>query len=198
CNRMFLSFSLQCQALQRLLLQITRLRRRMMITNKAAFIFVLALFLPEFICQPQHEPITYAHHYPDADARPNVCKIAHSTNTRDSQLLVLRLFYSSLGFPIKHFVVVVPERALSPPRGGMWYELEHLKDYAENVVIITCTNPPSVAEGWNAVFQAFPDEPWGVYCARDTAWTPGSLQKLAGHMWGATKDNSLEIALMRW
>lgn len=172
---MFLSFSLQCQALQRLLvtrlfllLQITRLRRRMMITNKATCICVLALFLPEFICQPQHEPITYAHHYPDADARPNVCKIAHSTNSRltsnsteyvpfvgtsiarDSQLLVLRLFYSSLDFPIKHFVVVVPERALSPPRGGMWYELEHLKDYAEIVVIITCTNPPSVAEGWNA------------------------------------------------
>ncbi|WIA34946.1 hypothetical protein OEZ86_013227 [Tetradesmus obliquus] len=87
---------------------------------------------------------------------------------------------------------------MNPPRGGMWYELEHLKDYAENVVIITCTDPPSVAEGWNAVFQAFPDEPWGVYCARDTAWMPGSLQKLAGHMWGATKDNSIELGIMQW
>ncbi|WIA34956.1 hypothetical protein OEZ86_013237 [Tetradesmus obliquus] len=80
----------------------------------------------------------------------------------------------------------------------MWYELEHLKDYAENVVIITCTDPPSVAEGWNAVFQAFPDEPWGVYCARDTAWMPGSLQKLAGHMWGGAGNGSIELALMNW
>uniref|UniRef100_A0A383WN37 Uncharacterized protein n=1 Tax=Tetradesmus obliquus TaxID=3088 RepID=A0A383WN37_TETOB len=79
----------------------------------------------------------------------------------------------------------------------MWYELEHLKEYATNVVIITCTNPPSVAEGWNAVFQAFPDEPWGVYCARDTAWMPGSLRKLAWHMWGATNNNSLEIGLVQ-
>jgi hypothetical protein len=69
---------------------------------------------------------------------------------RDSQLLVLRLFYSSLDFPVKHFVVVVPERAMNPPHGGMWHELEHLKDYANNVVILTCAHPPSVAEGWNA------------------------------------------------
>jgi hypothetical protein len=128
---------------------------------------LLVLFVSTATSQLQ-EPITYAHYYPSADARPNTCKIVHTAQkeqysnikdyvpfigtsiVRDSQLLVLRLFYSSLDFPVKHFVVVVPEMAMNPPRGGMWYELEHLKDYAENVVIITCTDPPSVAEGWNA------------------------------------------------
>ncbi|KAF6251793.1 hypothetical protein COO60DRAFT_1557243 [Scenedesmus sp. NREL 46B-D3] len=180
----------------------------------AAFCF-LVVFGHTVTIQLQ-EPITYAHHYPDAEARPNTCKIVHNNNSkqynnstgyvpfigtsivRDSQLLVLRLFYSSLDFPVKHFVVVVPERAMNPPHGGMWYELQHLKDYAEHVVIITCVESPSVAEGWNAVFQAFPEEPWGVYCARDTAWTPGSLQKLAGHMWGGASNGSIELALMGW
>jgi hypothetical protein len=51
------------------------------------------------------------------------------------------------------------------------------------------------------VFQAFPEDAWGVYAARDTAWMPGSLEKLAGHMWNATHNNgssALEIALMNW
>uniref|UniRef100_A0A383VVC8 Glycosyltransferase 2-like domain-containing protein n=2 Tax=Tetradesmus obliquus TaxID=3088 RepID=A0A383VVC8_TETOB len=87
---------------------------------------------------------------------------------------------------------------MSPPHGAIWYEVQHLKEYADNVVIITCEHTPSVAEGWNAVFQAFPDEAWGVYCARDTAWMPGSLQKLAGHMWRASNDSSIEVALMNW
>jgi hypothetical protein len=139
-------------------------------SKNAALLFTVGfLFFVSYTDASQsQEPITYAHYYLNADTRPNTCKIFHNTSkkqysnntnyvpfigtsiARDSQLLVLRLFYSSLDFPVKYFVVVVPERALEPPRGGMWYELEHLKDYAENVVIITCTNPPSVAEGWNA------------------------------------------------
>lgn len=117
---------------------------------------------------------------------------------RDPQQLVLRLYYSTLDYSVKYFVVVVPERALSPPHGAIWYEVQHLKEYADNAVIVTCERTPSVAEGWNAVFQAFPEEAWGVYCARDTAWMPGSLQKLAGHMWNASRDNSIEVALMNW
>jgi hypothetical protein len=49
-----------------------------------------------------------------------------------------------------------------------------------------------------AVFQAFPSKAWGLYAARDTAFMPGSLQKLAGHMWSASRDNSIEVALMNW
>jgi hypothetical protein len=69
---------------------------------------------------------------------------------RDPQQLVLRLFYSTRDYPVKHFIVVVPEKALSPPHAAIWYELEHLKEYADNVVIIACKRTPSVAEGWNA------------------------------------------------
>ncbi|WIA35977.1 hypothetical protein OEZ86_004357 [Tetradesmus obliquus] len=160
-------------------------------------------------------PVTYAHYYRYENTRPNICKIAHravrplngtsgyvpfigTSIGRDPQQLVLRLYYSTLEYPVKNFVVVIPERALSPPHGAIWYEVQHLKEYADNVVIITCTHTPSVAEGWNAVFQAFPDEAWGIYCARDTAWMPGSLQKLAGHMWNASRDNSMEVVLMNW
>jgi hypothetical protein len=49
-----------------------------------------------------------------------------------------------------------------------------------------------------AVFQDFPGEAWGVNAARDTAWMPGSLAKMAGHMWNASRDNSIEVALMNW
>jgi hypothetical protein len=148
-----------------------------------ALVVLLCICLYKVDGQPQYEPITYARYYHDANARANVCKIAHSSSSRtidsnstgyvpfigtsiarDSQLLVLRLFYSSLDFPVKHFVVVVPERAMNPPRGGMWYELEHLKDYAKNVVIITCTDPPSVAEGWNAGGHAQQQEPAAMVC----------------------------------
>lgn len=116
------------------------------------------------------EPITYAHHYPDEHMRPNTCKIAHNAAAagtsmngtsgyvpfigtsigRDPQQLVLRLYYSTRDCPVKHFIVVVPEKAMSPPHGAIWYELEHLKQYADNVVIIACTRAPAVAEGWNA------------------------------------------------
>ncbi|WIA41608.1 hypothetical protein OEZ86_008968 [Tetradesmus obliquus] len=87
---------------------------------------------------------------------------------------------------------------MSPPHGAIWYEVQHLKEYADNVVIITCEHTPSVAEGWNAVFQAFLEEAWGVYCSRDTAWMPGTLPKLAWHMWKASRDSSIEVALMNW
>jgi hypothetical protein len=116
------------------------------------------------------EPITYAHHYPSDHVRPNTCSIAHNAVAADSSLngtsgyipfigtsigrdpqqLVLRLFYSTRDYPVKYFIVVVPEKALSPPHAAIWYELEHLKQYADNAVIIACKRTPSVAEGWNA------------------------------------------------
>lgn len=112
-------------------------------------------------------PITHSHHYRSDSTRPNVCKIAYKANStlngtsgyvpfigtsigRDPQQLVLRLYYSTLHYPVKYFVVVIPERAMSPPHGAIWYEVQHLKEYADNVVIITCEHTPSVAEGWNA------------------------------------------------
>ncbi|WIA43700.1 hypothetical protein OEZ86_010130 [Tetradesmus obliquus] len=80
----------------------------------------------------------------------------------------------------------------------MWYQLQHLKEYGDNVMIIACPQAPSVSEGWNAVFQASPHEPWGVYCARDTHWMPGSLEKLAGHMWNNSRNGNIDMALMNW
>jgi hypothetical protein len=122
-------------------------------------------------CQPLKldEPLTYANYYTDENARANPCKVVHNvTNpslgnsttgyipfigtsiSRDSQLLVLRLYHSTRDYPVKQFVVVVPERALSPPQNAIWYQLQHLKDYGDNVMIIACAHAPSVAEGWNA------------------------------------------------
>lgn len=137
-----------------------------------AVLFLLQL-AHSALCQPlkTSEPITYSHYYAGDNTRPNPCKVVHnvtkpslanSTNTtgyvpfvgtsisRDSQLLVLRLYHSTRDFPVKRFVVVVPERALNPPAGAMWYQLQHLKEYGDNIVIIACQHAPSVAEGWNA------------------------------------------------
>jgi hypothetical protein len=61
---------------------------------------------------------------------------------------------------------------------------------ATAALLVSCVLP--------AVFQAFPDAAWGVYAARDTAWMPGSLQKLAGHMWKASADAGVDVALMNW
>lgn len=111
-------------------------------------------------------PVTYAHYYRDERTRPSACRIAHKPNRPfngssgyvpfigtsiglDPQHLSLRLYYSTLDYPVKYFVVVIPERALLPPHGA-WYEVQHLKEYADNVVIVTCADTPSVAEGWNA------------------------------------------------
>lgn len=131
------------------------------------YLFVLNAFSAQ--CQPlrSDEPVTYANYYREESTRPNACKIAYQASRslngtsgyvpfigtsigRDPQQLVLRLYYSTLDYPVKHFVVVVPERALSPPHGAIWYEMEHLKEYGENIVIISCSHTPSVAEGWNA------------------------------------------------
>jgi hypothetical protein len=135
---------------------------------------VLVQQAPLAFCQPLRldEPITYAHYYPSDHVRPNTCNIAHNavaagsslnsdnpagyipfigtSVSRDPQQLVLRLYYSTRGYPVKYFIVVAPEKAMQPPHGALWYELEHLKQYADNVVIIACTRAPSVSEGWNA------------------------------------------------
>jgi hypothetical protein len=120
-----------------------------------------------------NERITNTNYYPDGSTQPNSCKIAHKAAAagsraidpnstagyvpfigtsvgRDPQQLILRLYYSTSDFPVKNFIVVFPEKSLSPPHGAIWYEVEHLKQYADNVVIITCTHAPSVAEAWNA------------------------------------------------
>lgn len=41
---------------------------------------------------------------------------------------------------------------------------------AAGIVVITCEQQPSVSESWNAIFQMFKEEPFGVYMARDTFW----------------------------
>jgi hypothetical protein len=43
-------------------------------------------------------------------------------------------------------------------------------------------NIAPLAFGAGCSSQASPHEPWGIYCARDMYWMPGSLEKLAGHM----------------
>lgn len=132
-------------------------------------LFSLALHASSARSQPLslHLPITYEHYYRSESNRANLCKIHHKPQSalngasgyvpfigtsmgRDPQLLVLRLYYSTVDYPVKYFVVVVPERALSPPHGAIWYEVQHLKEYAVNVVIVTCARTPTVAEGWNA------------------------------------------------
>lgn len=40
------------------------------------------------------------------------CAFAGTSLVRDSQLLGLRLFYSTLEVPVKHFILVVPRRAM--------------------------------------------------------------------------------------
>jgi hypothetical protein len=147
------------------------------------------------LCQPLKldEPITYAHHYADENARPNPCKVVHNVTkpglgnntayvpfvgtsiSRDSQLLVLRLYHSTRDYPVKQFVVVVPERALSPPQGAVWYQLQNLKDYGDNVMIIACQHAPSVAEGWNAGGQVqcercMQRDPELCYSSRSVRW----------------------------
>jgi hypothetical protein len=137
---------------------------------------LLLLYALSAVCQPlkTDEPVTYSHYYADELARPNPCKVVHNATkpdlnnstglgnntgyvpfvgtsvSRDSQLLILRLYHSTRDYPVKQFVVVVPERALEPPQGAIWYQLQHLKEYGDNVMIVACPHAPSVAEGWNA------------------------------------------------
>lgn len=40
------------------------------------------------------------------------CAFAGTSLVRDSQLLALRLFYSTLEVPVKYFIMVVPRRAM--------------------------------------------------------------------------------------
>lgn len=78
----------------------------------------------------------------------------------------------------------------------MRYEIRHLKDHAENLLLIVCDHPPSVSEGWNAVFHALPEEPWGIYNARDTAWEPGSLAKVAQQFWPLVESKEADVGLV--
>lgn len=75
----------------------------------------------------------------------------------------------------------------------MKYEVRHVKDYATNLILIACEQPPSVPEGWNAVFHALPDEPWGIYNARDTAWEPGSLARFAQQFWPMVEAKQVDV-----
>lgn len=78
----------------------------------------------------------------------------------------------------------------------MRYEIRHLKDHAENLLLIACDHPPSVSEGWNAVFHALPEEPWGIYNARDTAWEPGSLAKVVQQFWPLVESKQADVGLV--
>jgi len=78
----------------------------------------------------------------------------------------------------------------------MAYELRHLKQYGSNIIIVACEHPPSVTEGWNAVFHILPDEPWGIYNARDTAWEPGSLAKAAEQFWPLADAGTVDVGLV--
>jgi hypothetical protein len=147
-------------------------------TVAAASLLVLlqAVVLLSLFAQPSSaaERITYTNYYPNEKMRSNSCKIIHDAVAasnrsdilpgtsgyyvpfigtsigRDPQQLVLRLHYSTRDYPVKRFIIVVPERSLRPPHAAIWYEVEHLKRYADNAVIIACTRAPTVAEGWNA------------------------------------------------
>lgn len=85
-----------------------------------------------------------------------------------------------------------------PAAGGrvLRYEIRHSKEYAINLVLIACDQPPSVTEGWNGVFHALPEEPWGVYMARDTAWEPGSLAKVAQQLWPLMEKKEADVGLV--
>lgn len=78
----------------------------------------------------------------------------------------------------------------------MRYEIRHLKDYSTNLILIACDQPPSVSEGWNAVFHALPGEPWGIYNARDTMWVPGSLSKAAQQFWPLVEKKEADVGLV--
>jgi hypothetical protein len=66
------------------------------------------------------------------------------------------------------------------------------------VVIITCDHQPSVSESWNAIFQTFKEEPWGVYMARDTFWEKGALEKLTPQGWEASESGSVDVGYVKW
>jgi hypothetical protein len=55
-----------------------------------------------------------------------------------------------------------------------------------------------VSEAWNAIFQTFKDEPWGVYMARDTFWEPGALANLSRHGWEAAETGKVELGFFKW
>lgn len=156
--------------------------------------------------------ITYSSYYSNDAERPNVCRLIHSGRAPpaltpgayvpfvgtsailDSQLFLLRLFYSA-DFPVKHFIVVVAKEVLTA-RTPLGYEVRHLQTHGANVNVVACDSHPTCAEGWNAVFQLFPAEPWGVYAARDSAWEPGSLRQLARHFWDPA--SRVDVGLMSW
>lgn len=66
------------------------------------------------------------------------------------------------------------------------------------IVIITCEHQPSVSESWNAIFQTFKEEPWGVYMARDTFWERGALAKLSPHGWEAAETGNVDVGYVKW
>jgi hypothetical protein len=44
--------------------------------------------------------------------------------------------------------------------------------------------------------QALPDEPWGIYSARDTAWTAGSLAAVASQFAPLAAAGSADVGLV--
>lgn len=99
----------------------------------------------------QEEVPTYASYYKSDSQRPNVCKVAHQSPptkegvavnftghnhyipfigtslVRDSQLLLLRLYYS-IDYPVKNFLLVVSERTYNG-HNAMSYQIKHMKEF---------------------------------------------------------------------
>lgn len=135
---------------------------------------LLLLLVPCSICDDgitNKTRVTREDYYQDVADIPNICAITFKSTrndhasmpsngsavvpfigtplVRDAQLLLLRLYYS-IDYFVKYFIVVVSEKAWEVTLGGLGYELQHLKEYGRNVVVITCQHPPAVVEGWNA------------------------------------------------
>jgi hypothetical protein len=116
--------------------------------------------------------------------------------TSDRQLLLLRLLHS-IDYPVKHLIVVAQDPKMH--KGSLIKaEIEHAQQFVRNIVLIYCDTQPAVTEAWNAVFQAFPHEPWGMYAARDVQFKPGALETFSKHVWQDMEDGSLDMAFINW
>jgi hypothetical protein len=150
-------------------------------------------------------------YYMNEDDRPNPCSIAFRSQftseikdkeyipflgtsiTYDQQLLLLRLLHS-IDYPVKRLIVVA-QRPSKHNNTMLKAELAHARQYIRNIVLIYCDSHPAVSEAWNAVFTAYPEEPWGIYAARDVQFKPNALKIFADHTWN---NPERELAFINW
>jgi hypothetical protein len=157
-------------------------------------IIILTMCCSQIVSKPE----LYRSYY-NEDDRPNRCSIAFESSftsvfmdreyipflgmsiTSDQQLLLLRLLHS-IDYPVKRLIVVA-QRPAHHNNTLLKAELAHARQYIRNIVLIYCDSQPAVTEAWNAVFTAYPEEPWGIYVARDVQVKPKALDISAGHAW---------------